>query len=171
MSEKKLVRRMEDFSDAVNGMTAAMERTSEERPETNLKISDFKRKFPDAIYLEPATKIPTGGIRHAEIDKQKDYLHEYVVGIFESQMIQGQLDFFLTGLPGDDYCRWVVPVNKAVGVPRFVAQHLAKGLGWKQMKPLAKSHDPQSFNSEEMTKPFQEFEYVKRGHFHPINAY
>lgn len=171
MDKAKIVRKTEDFCDAVNDMNTAMQKTPEKEQEKLTKITEFKKKFPDALYLEPKTRIPTGGIKHPEKEKQRDYLTEYVVGVFESQMIFGKLDFFLTGLPGDDYCQWSVPVNKAVGVPRFVAQHLAKGLGWKEMKPLGRDNMPKDYYEEEMMEPFSRFEYKKRGHFHPINSY
>jgi hypothetical protein len=171
MSEKKLVRKTEDFCNAVNDMNAAMEKTEEKEAEKTSKVTEFKKKFPDAIYIEPKTRIPTQGIRVPELDKQKDYLNEYVVGIFESQIISGNLAFFLTGLPGDDYCQWVIPINKAIGIPRFVAKHLSQNLGWKEMKPLGRDNQPKDYYDEDMMTPFTQFEYKKRGHFHPINAY
>jgi len=171
MNKEKAVRNMADIEQAVGGMTAAMQKTPEKEQEKQSKVSEFKKKFPDATYIEPAVRIPTSGTKHPEWEKQRDYLHEYVVGVFESQMIVGKLEFFLTGLPGDDYCKWVIPVNKAIGVPRFVAQHLSKNLGWKEMKPLGRENQPKDYYEEEMMEPFGKFEFKKRGHFHPINAY
>lgn len=170
-AKEKLVKGVENFANAVSDMRNAMEKTPEQLSQRELEISEFKKKFPNAKYLEPIVKIPTQGKRHPEMEKQRAYLTEYVVGVFESQMINGALEFFLTGLPGDPYCKWVIPVNKPVGVPRFVAQHLQKGLGWKEMKPLGKGNEPQSFYEEEMMTPFSQFEYKKRGTFHPINSY
>jgi hypothetical protein len=171
MSKEKAVRRVEDLSNAVNEMHAAMAKTPEKEQERQLELTAFQKKYPNARRLEPTTRIPTGGVKHPEFEKQREYLTEYVVGVFESQMISGALDFFLSGLPGDDYCRWVIPVNKQVGVPRFVAQHISSGLGWKEMKPLGRDNQPKEFYEEEMMEPFGKFEYKKRGHFHPINAY
>lgn len=171
MSQEKIVRRVEEISEAVGAMNEAMKSTPEKVSESQLKITKFKKKFPDALYIEAAVKIPTGGIKHPEMEKQREYLWEYVVGVFESQMIQGKLEFYRTGLPGDDYCKWVIPVNKPVGVPRFIAQHLQKGLGWKEMVPLGRENEPQSFYDEEINKPFEKFVYKKRGNFHPMNSY
>ena len=39
------------------------------------------------------------------------------------------------------------------------------------MKPIARTQDPQAFNDEDICKPFEQFEYKKRGNFHPISAY
>lgn len=171
MNKEKIVRRTEDISNAVNEMNAAMEKTPEREVEKTSRVTEFKKKFPDATYLEPVTRIPTSGNKHQEWEKQREYLHEYVVGIFESQMIMGALDFFLTGLPGDDYCRWKIPANKTIGVPRYVAQHLAKNLCWKEMKPLGRGNEPSSFYEDEMMIPFAQFETKRRGTFHPVNAY
>lgn len=171
MEKAKIVRKVEDFANAVGDMNAAMQKTPEREQEKLAKVTEFKKKFPDAIYIEPAVKIPTSGIKHPEWEKQREHLHEYVVGIFESAIIFGKLEFFLTGLPGDDYCKWSIPVNKAIGVPRFVAIHLSKNLGWKEMKPLGRDNQPRDFYEEEIMTPFYQFEFKKRGHFHPINAY
>lgn len=171
VEKPKIVRRTEEIAEAVSGMNAAMAKAKENQEETNLKISEFKKKFPDAVYLQPACRIPTGGNKHPEYEKQREFLTEYVVGVFESQLVGSVLDFFLTGLPGDDYCRWKIPVNKTVGIPRFVAQHINKGLSWKEMKPMGRGNEPQAYYEEEMLTPFTHFETKRRGTFHPINAY
>lgn len=170
-TREKIVRRMEDVTEAVSDMNKAMASTPEKKVETQTKIDSFKKKFPDATYIKPTTEIPTSGIRHPEWEKQRDYLHEYVVGVFESQLVGASLDFFLTGLPGDPYCRWIIPVNKTIGIPRFVAKHLSTNLCWKEMKPLGRNNEPQAFYDDEMTTPFSKFETKRRGTFHPINAF
>lgn len=174
MTKEKIIRRTEDFCDAVNDMRTAMTKTQEKEQERLSRVTEFKKKFPDATYLEPKERRPTGGNRCPEYERQHgglEYLLEYVVGIFESQMITGFIEFDLGTIPGEDYCRWKIPVNKPVGVPRFVAQHMAQGLGWKEMKPLGRDNQPKDFYEDEMMTPFGNFEYKKRGHFHPINAY
>lgn len=171
MSKDKIMRRTEEIAEAVAGMNEAMKRAKETTEEKTLKISEFKKKFPDATFIEPAVRIPTGGIPHPEMEKQRAYLHEYVVGVFESQLVGGMLDFFLTGLPSDDYCRWKIPVNKPVGIPRYVAKHLSEKLAWKEMMPLGRDNEPQSFYEEQMMAPFAKFITKRRGTFHPINAY
>lgn len=171
MSKEKIIRRTEEIEEAAKGMQAAMAKAKEDKVETDSKISEFKRKFPDALYLQPSARIPTGGNPHPEWEKQREYLHEYVVGVFESQLVGQVLDFYLTGLPSDDYCRWKIPVNKTIGIPRFVAQHLSKNLTWKEMKPMGRGNEPQAYYEEEMMSPFGNFETKRRGTFHPINAY
>ena len=171
MNKEKVVRRAEDVCNAVNEMNAAMDRTPEQKTDVQLKISAFKKRFPDAKYMEPVTKIPTAGNKHPEFEKQREYLTEYVVGIFESQLVGQTLDFFLTGLPGDDYCRWIIPVNKPIGIPRFVAKHLSEKLAWKEMKPMGRGNEPAAYYDDQMNTPFEQFEYKRRGTFHPINAY
>jgi hypothetical protein len=170
-TKEKIVRSMAEVENAVTGMNEAMKKTPERELERTSKINEFKKKFPEALYLEPITRISTAGTKHPEWEKQRDHLHEYVVGVFESQMINGKLEFFLTGLPGDDYCKWSIPVNKPIGVPRFVALHLSKNLGWKEMKPLTAAQGLPTFEAGDEINAFANFEFKKRGHFHPINAY
>lgn len=171
MSKDKIIRRTEEIEQAVAGMNEAMKKSKETAEEKTLKLSEFKKKFPEATYIEPSVRIPTGGIPHPELEKQRIYLHEYVVGVFESTLVGGALDFFLTGLPGDDYCRWKIPVNKTVGIPRFVAQHLSKNLSWKEVMPLGRNQEPTAHSDEDMMNPFNNFVTKRRGTFHPINAY
>ncbi len=171
MNKEKIVKKVDDICNAVNDMNEAMRKTPEKEQEKICKLTEFKKKFPDALYLEPEIRIPTQGNRHPEEEKKRDYLTEYVVGVFESQIISGKLKFYLTGLPGDDYCRWSIPVNKPVGIPRFVAKHLANNLAWKEVKPLSSRQEVPAYHDDEMTIPFQQFEYKKRGHFRAINEF
>lgn len=171
MEKQKIIRKTQDFENAVQDMQKAMDATHEELPEQINKVTEFKKKFPDAIYLEPITRIPTQGVKHPEFEKQREYLCEYVVGMLESRDIIGEIKFYLAKIPGDDYCQWRVPFNKAVGVPRFVAQHLQKAGSWKEMKPLGRDNPPQEHYEENMMTPFNKFETKKRFHFHPINSY
>ncbi len=171
MSKDKILRRTEEIEEATRGMQAAMEKAKTSQVDAALEISEFKKKFPDAVYLQPTHRIPTGGNPHPEMEKQRAYMHEYVVGVFESQLVGGALDFYLTGLPSDDYCRWKIPVNKTIGIPRYVAKHLATKLCWKQMKPMGRGNEPQAYYEEEMMSPFANFETIRRGTFHPLTAY
>ncbi len=171
MSINKIIRRTEEIADAVGDMHKAMSKAESAKEERQLTISNFKKKFPDALYIEPAVRIPTGAKPVEEMEKQRAYLWEYVVGVFESQFVGQVLDFFKDALPGDDFCRWRIPVNRTVAIPRFLAKHLQTGMSWKEMKPLGRDNPPQDFYEEEMMTPFARFETKRRGTFHPINSY
>lgn len=171
MKAKKTIRQVKDIADAVNDMNKAMTKTPSALEDKKERITAFQKKYPDVKYIEPYIEIPTQGVRHPEVEKQRQFLTEYVVGVFESQIVSGSLSFFLTGLPGDPYYGWNIPVNKSIGVPRFVAQHLNKNLSWKEMKPIPKSQEPIAYSEEDITKPFENFEEKRRGNFYPINSY
>lgn len=173
--KEKLVKRVEDLCDAVNDMNRAMENVpSVFEEEKKVKLTNFQKKHPDVLYIEPQQKIPTGGApSKAYHDKygSLEYLTEYVAGVFESQMVGATFTFDLGEIPGEPYCRWKIPVNKPIGLPRFVAKHLSTHLAWKEMKALGQNQEPQAFNEEDVTKPFQNFETKRRGNFYPLNAY
>lgn len=173
-SREKLVKRVEDLSDAVNDMHKAMANTPEVIDERKVQMTEFQKKYPDVKYIEPSMKIPTGGARcpkYHERHGSLEYLKEYVTGIFESQLVGATFTFDLGEVPGEDYCRWTIPTNKPIGLPRYVAKHLSTHLAWKEMKPLGKNQEPQAYSDDEITKPFENFETKRRGTFHPINAY
>lgn len=173
-AKEKLVKRVEDIADAVNDMNKAMEMTPEILDERKLGLTEFQKKYPDAKYIEPAQKIPTGGMpskKYHDRYGSLEHLKEYVVGVFESQIVGATFTFDLAEIPGEDYCRWKIPTNKPIGVPRFVAKHLSSHLSWKEMKPLGRNQEPQAFHDEDITKPFENFETKRRGTFYPINSY
>jgi hypothetical protein len=171
MTKEKIVRQAEEISEAMQGMQVAMDKASAAKEERQLKITEFKKKYPDALYLEPTARIPTAGIPHPFWEKQREHLWEYVVGVFESQLVGSTLELFLTGLPSDDYCRWRIPVNRTIAIPRFLAKHLSEKLSWKEMKPLGRGNNMEPLYEDEVMKPFTQFETKRRGTFHPINAY
>lgn len=173
-TKSKIVRQVEEVSNAVNDMHKAMEQTPSVQDEKKVRLTEFQKKFPDAKYIEPTYRFPTQGVKSAkyhEINGSLEYLTEYVVGIFESQIVGQTFSFDLGEIPGEDYCRWTIPTNKPIGLPRYVAKHLSKNLCWKEMKPLGKNQEPQAYNEEDITVPFTNFETKRRGTFHPINAY
>ena len=174
VAKTKLVKQVEDLSNAVNDMNKAMEMTPSKEEEKKIQMTAFQKKYPDVRYIEPAQRIPTGGMRcpkYHEKNGSLEYLTEYVTGIFESQIVGATFSFDLGEIPGEDYCRWTIPTNKPIGVPRFVAKHLSTHLAWKEMKPIGQNQDPPAHHPEEVTKPFQNFEIKRRGTFNPLSAY
>ena len=66
MDKQKIVRRTEEIAEAVAGMHKAMEKSKVDTIDKQTRLSEFQKKYPDALYLEPANRIPTGGIPHPE---------------------------------------------------------------------------------------------------------
>lgn len=173
MSREKAIRRAEDFEEAVRGMKEVGAAQKEHVDvELTTKISSKDKREDGVLYIKATIEIPTGGVKHPEMEKQRDYLYEWVKGVYENKIIGGEgIEFFLTGLPGDPYCLWKIPANRPVAVPRFVAQHLSKGLQWKEPKPLAATQDPRVYHDYQIMAPFEEMVTKKRGTFTPLNAY
>lgn len=172
MSKEKIIRKTEEFADAVSEMNKVREMPMATSVELKAQITEAQKKDPSVKYLEPSIRIPTGGKRHPEAEKQREYMWEYVKGVYENMMVGGEgISFYLTGLPGDDYCRWDVPANKPVALPRFVAQHLSKGLQWREFKPLERNQEPHAYQENDMMKPFENMIIKKRGTFQPLSAY
>jgi hypothetical protein len=174
IAKTKIVKQVEDLSNAVNDMHKAMETTPTKQEERKMQISEFQKKHPDVKYIEPSQRIPTGASHCPAYHKaygSLEYLLEYVTGIFESQLVGATFEFDLGTIPGEDFCRWSIPTNKPIGVPRFVAKHLGNNLAWREMKPLGNNQEPTAVADYEITKPFQNFEMKRRGTFHPLNAY
>lgn len=173
MTKQKAVRSMEELETAVRGLREAGSVQEENvSVELDAKVSSKDKREAGILYLEPVTRIPTGGKKHPEIEKQREYLYEWVKGIYENKIIGGEgIDFWLGVIPGDDYCRWKVPANRPVALPRFVAQHLSKGLQWKEPKPLAPTQEPRAYYDHEIMTPFEDVIIKKRGTFSPLNAY
>lgn len=168
---KKIVRSVAEVSNAVNDMHKEMAKVKETAPDPTLEETKNTLKKQGVLYIEPKTRIPTRGQRFPEYDSKLRYLMEYVTGVFESQHVGTKLNFFLAEIPGEPYCEWEIPVNKQIAVPRFVAQHLQKSMGWKELRPLEKGQEIPVTTVENMNDIFSNFDYKKRGHFHPVDSY
>lgn len=89
-----------------------------EIPSKVLAKSEFPR-------IEPKRTIFSQEKFNEKFRKERDYAWEYVDCICENIEIKGEsVDFFLKKFPGEPAHEWVIPVNKPVSIPRFVAEHL-----------------------------------------------
>lgn len=174
MSREKLVRKVNDFEDAMTGMKVQDASGQAAEVEPQAKLSSKEKQSDGIPRIQPSYRIPVGPVKNKYTQETYEYLWEYVAGMYENMLQIGSgisFNYVDERLPGDDYCRWDIPANKPIKIPRFLAQHLSKNLAWKEMKPLAKNEDPKAVEDYEITKPFQDFIVKKRGTFQPLSAF
>ena len=174
MAREKFRRNVEDLEKAMSGMKIEDASGLAKQADPQSDITRSQKDETNIPHIKPSVRIPVGKVANKFDEKTYNYLWEYVAGVYENALQIGSgISFFFNDarLPGDDYCKWDIPANKPVKVPRFIAQHLANNLAWKEMKPLAKQQDPKPFHPEDMTAPFNDFVVKKRGTFQPLSAF
>jgi len=174
MAKQKTVRKMEDLSIALASMKVEDASGQAKQLDPQSKLTSAEKNKSQIPRLEPSVRIPVGPVKNKPKDGVKEYLWEYVAGVYENALQIGSgISFYYNDerLPGDDYCRWDIPANKPIQIPRFLAQHLSKNLAWKEMKPLDRQSELPQCQDHEITKPFQEFVIKKRGTFQPLSAF
>lgn len=98
----------------------------DEKPQLSLKE---KARLANAVFIEPIRKLTPFGKLPDSLKKEHAYDWEYVTGIFENVIINGEpLRFWYSKYPGDPDCLWEIPCNKPLYLPRMIAKHLEEGL-------------------------------------------
>lgn len=129
-----------------------------------------KARMENIAYLEPKRTLKAFGTLPEKLKKEHSHAWEYVKGIFENYLINGEhLTFWLSLFPGDPDCLWEIPANVPVYVPRHVAKHLEEVMKYHTFDFLQKPKD--------RWRPGDEMEYFSpvgthyRGKFRAIGAF
>jgi hypothetical protein len=138
----------------------------EERPLSNRE----KAALENAIYIEPKRQLKGFGTLPEKLRKEHKHGWEYVKGMFENIIVNGEaITFWLSLYPGDPDCMWEIPANKPVFVPRHVANHLEKIMEYHEFSFIEK---PQTkWRPGDAIEFFAPTETKYRGKFRPIGAF
>ncbi len=179
MDKTKIIKQAEKveecFESSLKNLTTFNAKECDVKVEKKCEIDEFKKKFPDAIFIEPKQKSKIFVKRDPKLDEQaalrKDY--ERVVGIFESaEEYKYGIEFWLNHLPGDDLCLWKIPSNTPCIIPRYVARHLEESLCFKQPRAAKNASEiVPNPNFSDLDQYIQQVDYKKVGSFHPIQSY
>lgn len=132
LMKKEMVKEVLENQIAMNSLT--VDKIAELAPEptpAELRLTAIqKAKAEGAIYIEPRKKLQAVGKLPEKYIKMHAHDWEYVVGIFQPETVGGvalteNFTFWFRKWPGDADCQWEIPVNRAVYVPRMIAQHLS----------------------------------------------
>lgn len=161
--KEKLVRKTEDFANAINNTSQLQDYKAPEQtydPETKVASKDKK----NSIRLQPIRRIKTRGKPNPKTEDDRKHGWEYVTGVFENKVLIGEgISFWLCVYPGDDYCEWHVPANVPVELPRHVANHLAKNLKYCTFKFKEKA--PSQWRPDDFADTFVVDQVLRRGTF------
>lgn len=125
--------------------------------EAEAQLTTKQKAAADGVrYIEPKKKLQAFGTLKAEWKKKRDHDWEYVLGMFQSEVINGRSSsepksFWHCKWPGDSDCWWEIPVNVPVYVPRMIAFYLS---GEKDVDTGMESMKYHTFDYVERPTPY-----------------
>jgi hypothetical protein len=164
----KVIQMQEDMNaldvDKINELAPAP--IEEDKPLSNREMAALE----NAVFIEPKRQLRGFGTLPEKLKREHKHAWEYVKGMFENIIVNGEaLTFWLSLYPGDPDCLWEIPANVPVFVPRHVANHLEKIMEYHEFSMVEK---PQS-----KWRPGDQIEYFAptatkyRGKFRAIGAF
>lgn len=130
-AEKDLEKSMhlvDKFNESINTMT--MDRMNEApkqemEPQTKLSSKDIEKS--KDIYLKPKRSIGCKEKFNEKFRDQYNFQKEYVHFIAENKEIIGEdIDIWTRPFPGMPAEEWMVPTNKPIWGPRYLAEQISK---------------------------------------------
>lgn len=142
------------------------------KEDPSVQITRAEKKNVLKLTYGHSFKVPCKRQISEQEKRERDYMWEYVEGIFENRALFGEtLSFWMNPYPGDPYAEWTVPCNIPVSVPRWVAHHLntRKYVTFKSRdKNVAMS---EANNPNVISANFEPSEVIQRTTFMPLRAY
>ena len=121
-------------------------------------------------YIEPKRRLGAFGKLPEKLKSQHAHDWQYVKGICENYIVNGEpVKFWLSLYPGDPDCLWEIPVNRPVYVPRMVAKHLEEVMKYHKYGYVEKPETHQRV--DDFQQQFMPTETHYRGKFRPIGAF
>lgn len=124
----------------------------------------------NALYIEPKRTLKSFGTLPEKLKKEHAYAWEYVKGMFENYIVNGEsITFWLSLYPGDPDCLWEIPPNRPVYIPRHVAKHLEEVMKYHTFSFIDKPAD--KWRPGDHTDYFAPTGTHYRGKFRAIGAF
>lgn len=173
MKNESLVKKTLEMHEDMNALTVdAIEKMApkvEVEPQIKLTAKQMAESE-GALYIEPRRKLPPFGKISEELKKKRDYDWEYVKGIYENYVVNGEtLRFWYCIYPGDPDCEWEIPANRPVYVPRMIAKHLEECQKYHTFDYVERPGA--SWKKDDFTHAFTPTGTHYRGKFRPIGAF
>ena len=140
----------------------------------NLTVQEIslkeRAKMEDILYIEPKRKMSAFG-KLLECEK-KAHAHdwEYVKGILENQIVEGEpVSFWYCKYGGDHDCLWEIPCNRTVYLPRMIAKHLEEVMQYHTFGYVQRPDT--EWTTDEWTHKFGVTGTKYRAKFRPTEAF
>lgn len=129
--EKELIRAEEQFKafdDQVKEMTLdRMNMAPKNEVEPQTKLSDNQIAKTTDLYLKPKRTIRSREVFNERYREKYNFAKEYVHFMAENKEIIGEaIEMWTKPFPGMPAEEWVVPVNKPLWAPRYVAEQIKR---------------------------------------------
>lgn len=121
---QKAEQSFEKFSSDLKDLQTNKAPIAETEPQT--KLSNREAAVSEAPYIKPNRAIFSKEKFDEKNRALRDEDWKYVRCIVENNEIHGEsVQFWLKKWPGEPAHEWIIPANKPVQIPKFVAEHLA----------------------------------------------
>lgn len=170
--KKNAVEQVLEMHQDMNALTVdKINETAPKAQEVEQKINYKKLAEKEGIqYIEPLRKLNAFGTLPDKLQKDRDRDWEYVKGVFENMVINGEpIRFWFSKYPGDPDCMWEIPCNRPVYVPRMIATHLETTMQYHTFDYVEKPTSHQ--RKDDFTHNFTATNTYYRGKFRPIGAF
>lgn len=130
-SNRELIKaqeQLDNFNASVNAMTLdRMNATPKQEEEPQTKLSQNQIANAKDIYLKPKRTIPSYEKFNEDFRAKYEFDKEYVYFIAENKEIKGEdIDLWTKPYPGMPAENWIVPVNKPIWAPRYLAEQIKR---------------------------------------------
>ncbi len=149
---EKVGKQFDEFDQQVKDLTLdRMNQAPKEDVEPQTKLSQVDLQKSKDVYLKPKKSI---GSKEPFNEKWRDsynFSKEYVQFIAENKEIIGEsIDMWTKPYPGCPAEEWIVPVNKAVWGPRYLAEQIKRKSYHRlsmENKPMGQDHAGQYYGT------------------------
>jgi hypothetical protein len=122
----KAEKQFDEFKENIDSMTLDrmnQAKPIEQEPQTKLSQADLARS--NQIYLKPKRTQPSREKFNEEFRDQYNFAKEYVNFIAENKELIGEsIELWTKPFPGVPAEEWVVPTNKPIWGPRYLAEQI-----------------------------------------------
>lgn len=171
-AQKELVKQVVDLQEDLNALTVdACNAIPFEEPPVVVELT--AKQLADRngyLYIEASRTLPAVGKCPDKLKGQRDRDWQYVSGIYENYVVNGEpVRFWLCMYPGDKDCYWEIPCNTPVYVPRMVAKHLEECQKYHKFDYIEKPGNLQ--RKDDFRERLMPIATQYRGKFRPIGAF
>jgi hypothetical protein len=170
--KKNAVEQVLEMQQDMNALTVdKINETAPKAVEVEEKVNYKKLAEKEGVqYIEPLRKLNAFGTLPDKQLKEHTRDWEYVKGVFENHVINGEpITFWYSKYAGDPDCLWQVPCNRPVYVPRMIATHLESCMQYHTFDYVQKPE--QNWRKDDFTHNFTATNTFYRGKFRPIGAF
>ena len=125
--KENLIKKAEHAVESINQASQTHDFSSTVHKQYDPTAQLSRKEKENILRLEPtrSIKVTCKTPLREERRRERDYMWEYVTGVFENRFSIGEaITVWNNPFPGDPCSEWIIPANKTISIPRWLARHL-----------------------------------------------